>query len=158
MKKGVEMFIRAQEKEFEKAYAEIKKGKKTGHWMWYIFPQLNGLGSSPMAVAFGIEDVQHAKLYLSTPVLRENLIKICRALLEHADKDILDIMQFPDNLKLRSSMTLFELADSEIKEFGQILDTFFEGVRDNKTLFMLNLLTEDEVTKMLAESQEHYYN
>ena len=125
-------FVVAQERDYATALKEIKEGFKRTHWMWYIFPQIAGLGYSPMAKKYEIVDLGEAKAYMENPYLRDNLIGICKALLECENDDIEDIMGFPDNLKLCSSMTLFELAAPEVEVFKKVLDVYFEGKRDKK--------------------------
>ena len=134
MNYNLDRFISAQEMDYAIALQEIKSGYKRSHWMWYIFPQIAGLGYSPMAKKYEIVDMGEAKAYMSNEYLKNNLIEITRALLECGNDDIEEIMGFPDNLKLCSCMTLFELAAPEVKEFGMALDKFFGGERDKKTL------------------------
>lgn len=130
-------FVVAQEMDYEVALNEIKEGYKRSHWMWYIFPQISGLGHSSIAKRYEIVDLGEAKAYLKHPYLRSNLIEITRALLECDNDDAEDVMGFPDNLKLCSSMTLFEIAEPEIKEFGMVLDKFFDGNRDKRTIELI---------------------
>lgn len=134
MNYNLDRFISAQEMDYATALQEIKAGYKRSHWMWYIFPQIAGLGYSLMAKKYEIVDMGEAKAYMSNEYLKNNLIEITRALLECGNDDIEEIMGFPDNLKLCSCMTLFELAAPEVKEFGMVLDKFFGGERDKKTL------------------------
>lgn len=105
--------------------------------MWYVFPQLRGLGMSNTAWIFGIDGVDEAREYMDDPVLGHRLIEISRALMKHAGgASASDIFGYPDDIKLRSSMTLFEqVGDDPV--FGEVLDAFFEGERDEKTLQML---------------------
>lgn len=131
-------FIAAQERDYETALKEIKEGFKRSHWMWYIFPQISGLGHSPMAKKYEIVDLGEAKAYMENPYLRDNLIRICRALLECGKDDIEDIMGYPDNLKLCSCMTLFEMAAPEVEVFKKVLDVYFEGQRDKSTLDLVH--------------------
>ena len=102
--------------------------------MWYIFPQISGLGHSPMAKKYEIVDLGEAKAYIENAHLRNNVVEISRALIECGNDDIEDIMGFPDNFKLCSSMTLFEMVAPEIEEFKMVLDKFFEGKRDKRTM------------------------
>lgn len=131
-------FIAAQERDYETALKEIKEGFKRSHWMWYIFPQISGLGHSPMAKKYEIVDLGEAKAYMENPYLRDNLIRICRALIECGKDDIEDIMGYPDNLKLCSCMTLFEMAAPEVEVFKKVLDVYFEGQRDKSTLDLVH--------------------
>lgn len=134
MQYDLNRFVVAQERDYETALKEIKEGFKQSHWMWYIFPQISGLGHSPMAKKYEIVDLGEAKAYMENPYLRDNLIEICKALLECGNDDIEDIMGFPDNLKLCSCMTLFEMAAPEVEEFKKVLYVYFGGRRDYKTI------------------------
>lgn len=118
---------------FDSALSEIKQGKKRTHWIWYIFPQLKVLGSSEKAIYYGMECSQEARDYYNDPYLGESLRKICRALLECASSDPDEVMGYPDNFKLQSSMTLFYMA-TEDELFQKVLDKFFEGRVDPQTV------------------------
>lgn len=118
-------FIDKQELYYSTALEEIKSGKKISHWMWYIFPQLKDLGSSYTSKYYGIEDLNEARAYLENELLREHLIEITSELLK-LDNDIEEILGFPDNLKLNSSMTLFYYA-SNYKLFKDVVDKFYGG-------------------------------
>lgn len=139
---SITRFKEAQERfgEYETALEEIRQGQKRSHWIWYIFPQLKGLGRSYNSEYYGIASLEEAKEYLGDAVLRGRLLEISKALMEHKEEDIHSIMGGIDAQKLRSSMTLFESAagdDDGCKVFGEILDTFFDGKRDGRTLGML---------------------
>ena len=134
MKYDLNRFITAQKESYAVALKEIKAGYKRSHWMWYIFPQIAGLGHSWMAKQYEIVNLDEAKAYMENDYLRNNLIEISQALLDCGNDDIGDIMGFPDNLKLCSCMTLFELAAPEEKVFGEVIDKFFDGQRDKRTL------------------------
>ncbi len=136
-------FIDAQVGEYEQALAEIKQGRKRSHWMWYIFPQLNGLGFSDMARVYGIRDRAEAAAYLAHPVLGPRLVEISQALLTIEGSSASQVMGSPDDLKLRSSMTLFNAVDGADPiqggpVFQAVLDKFFGGKPDARTLTMLN--------------------
>ena len=133
----LDRFIVAQKRDFETALKEIRAGYKRTHWMWYIFPQISGLGFSPMAMKYEIVNLQEAKAYIENDYLKNNLVEITRALLACKNDDIEEIMGFPDNLKLCSCMTLFELVAPEEKVFGEVIDKFFNGNRDKRTLELL---------------------
>ena len=137
MKYDLNRFITAQKESYAVALKEIKAGFKRSHWMWYIFPQIAGLGHSWMAKQYEIVNLDEAKAYMENDYLRNNLIEISQALLDCGNDDIGDIMGFPDNLKLCSCMTLFELAAPEEKVFGEVIDKFFNGNRDKRTLELL---------------------
>ena len=135
---SLDRFLTAQEKTYEIALTEIKGGKKRTHWMWYIFPQLRGLGMSSMAHTYGISGLDEAKAYLAHPVLSKRIYELCGALLEHKDKSACDIFGEIDEMKLKSSMTLFALVSEDGSVFHQVLDTFFGGDADAATLNLLN--------------------
>ena len=136
---SLERFLEAQEHTYATALKEIKNGKKRTHWMWYIFPQLRGLGKSRMAYAYGINGIEEAKAYIEHPVLSARLIEICEALLEHKDQDIEDILGGIDAMKLRSSMTLFAYISNNDSVFHKVLDSFYDGEMDELTLENINI-------------------
>ena len=128
-------FIRAQENNYQTALSEIKNSHKTSHWIWYIFPQLKNLGFSQNAKYYGIENLDEAKEYLSNEILRENLLEICQALLNLKSNDIEYIMgSSTDKMKVLSSMTLFHLAEPDCKIFTKIIEKYFGGKLDTKTV------------------------
>jgi uncharacterized protein (DUF1810 family) len=130
-------FVSAQEGVYAQALAEIRSGRKRTHWMWFVFPQIAGLGSSPTAERYAIRSLEEAREYLRHPVLGPRLIECAECLLPFAGRAASDIFPYPDDLKLRSSMTLFELAAPSDSVFGRVLDAFFGGERDAKTLALL---------------------
>lgn len=130
-------FIRAQEADYASALSELRRGRKTTHWMWYIFPQLKGLGRSYTADYFGISGLAEARAYIDDPVLGSRLVEAAQALLLHPDKTAPEILGYTDAKKLRSSMTLFREAAPEIPVFAQVLQTFFGGSLDTLTLRLL---------------------
>lgn len=131
-------FISAQERSYDAALREIKSGRKRTHWMWYIFPQIAGLGFSSTAQFYAISSMQEAKDYYAHPVLGKRLVEISEALLALDTNDAGAVMGYPDDLKLRSSMTLF-LAASGDAVFQRVLDKFYSGKPDSKTLSILGL-------------------
>lgn len=131
-------FISAQERSYDAALREIKAGHKRTHWMWYIFPQIAGLGFSSTAQFYAISSMQEAKDYYAHPVLGKRLVEISEALLALDTSDAGAVMGYPDDLKLRSSMTLF-LAASGDAVFQRVLDKFYSGKPDSKTLNILGL-------------------
>ena len=131
---NLERFKKAQEYSYAMALSEVKNGRKKTHWIWYIFPQIQGLGFSATAQKYAIVDLGEAKAYLADEVLRSRLLEICNALLELSETDIGEIMGFPDDLKLRSSMTLFNLAEPTCDVFQNVLNKYFKGKPDEKTL------------------------
>jgi uncharacterized protein (DUF1810 family) len=135
---SLDRFVQAQELAYPIALQDIKKGKKRSHWMWYIFPQLRGLGTSTMAHKYGIVDLGEAKAYLEHPVLSARLYELCGELLKHKDKSAYDIFGDIDAMKLKSSMTLFALTSKEHTIFDEVLECFFDGERDAITLKLIN--------------------
>lgn len=131
---GLERFLDGQRFGYDTALAEMVKGRKMNHWIWYIFPQIKGLGHSPNAQFYGIRDLDEARAYLAHPVLGQRLRDITNAVLTHKDEDIYEIMGSSiDAVKFRSSMTLFDLiAPDDI--FAEALDAFYEGKRDKRTI------------------------
>ncbi len=137
----LDRFLAAQEQDYPRALAEIRQGRKTSHWMWYIFPQLRGLGHSALADRYGIQDLAEARAYLRHPVLRARLEEISTALLKLPKKDAHTIFGSPDDLKLRSSMTLFAVAAGPPSLFRDVLEQYFEGAEDPKTLQLLRTVS-----------------
>ena len=132
-------FIQAQQQDYPFALDEIKKGRKESHWIWYIFPQLKGLGHSAMSEYYGIQDLEEAKAYLADPVLKAHLVEICSALLELDTNDAVAVMGRPDDKKLKSSMTLFDAVSGHQEIFGKVLEKYYQGKRDGRTLQMLKM-------------------
>lgn len=128
-------FVKAQEQDYATALAEIKSGRKRSHWMWYIFPQIAGLGFSSTAQYYAIKNLGEAVAYLQNELLGSRLTEICSALLALSSNNASEIFGYPDDMKLRSSMTLFEAASCSTENiFAQVLDKFFAGKRDERTL------------------------
>lgn len=130
-------FIDAQKGSYTNALSEIKQGKKQTHWMWYIFPQVQGLGSSSTAKYYAIEDLAEAVAYLEHEVLGMRLREACHALLSLEASDPYKVFGSPDDLKLRSSMTLFSQIESGDPIFNKVLEKFFGGAKDERTLKLL---------------------
>jgi uncharacterized protein (DUF1810 family) len=126
-------FVHAQESVFEDVISELRAGRKTGHWMWYIFPQLRGLGSSSMAQTFGISSLAEAAAYLQHPILGERLQQCAQLVVDLDRRSISDIFEYPDDLKFQSSMTLFMRAGSN-RVFQDALKKYFGGTPDARTL------------------------
>ena len=133
-------FVDAHKNAFQTALMEIRNGRKQSHWMWYIFPQIRGLGYSSMSQYYAIQDPDEAAAFLRDPYLGKNLLEICSALLELETNDAFEVFGAPDNRKLQSSMTLFSLVPDADPVFRSVLDKFFGGKRDHKTLELLGLL------------------
>lgn len=127
-------FITAQQEDFNMALSEIKNGRKQSHWIWYIFPQIVGLGRSTTSEYYAIKNLSEARMYLKNEYLHNNLLTICQALLDLETSDAEEVMGRIDAMKLKSSMTLFTLADSEEQMFKAILNKFFCGELDEKTI------------------------
>lgn len=134
---NLERFVAAQSEVYETALAELKNGRKETHWMWFLFPQLAGLGSSATARFYAITSLEEAGQYLKHPLLGKRLRECCEALLALQQNDIADILGYPDNLKLCSSMTLFECAAEEPEVFTCVLQKFYGGRRDPVTMELL---------------------
>ena len=139
---GLERFVKAQEYDYDTALREIRSGRKRSHWMWYIFPQLRGLGFSSTSQYYGIRDLEEAKDYLQHPVLGPRLVEISVALLTLDTDDASAVMGYPDDLKLRSCMTLFELAAFDLDApalsvFSRVLEKYFAGHADRRTRELL---------------------
>lgn len=127
-------FIEAQNRDYDIALTEIRAGKKASHWMWYIFPQLKGLGRSSTSEYYGLSGIKEAQAYLSDPILKARLIEITDAVIAHKDKSAEEIFGGIDAKKLRSCMTLFSIAAPDIPVFDAVLEQFFHGVPDRNTL------------------------
>lgn len=138
--KELSKFLEAQNQLYLKALAEIKNGQKVSHWMWFIFPQIKGLGRSEMAQRFAINDLEEATAYLEHPVLGKHLVEISKKLLNLQGKTATQIFGTPDDMKLRSSMTLFSQVENTDPVFQEVLDRYYNGVADNKTLQTLQEL------------------
>jgi uncharacterized protein (DUF1810 family) len=138
MKTDLNRFLNAQEKDFENAMAEIKSGKKESHWMWYVFPQIKGLGFSQMSIYYSIQDIKEAKDYLDHPILGSRLKDITLEVLALKENNATRVFGIPDNLKLKSSMTLFASVDtSDDNIFVKVLQKFFNGEFDEKTIDLI---------------------
>jgi len=134
---NLQRFVDAQQKDYDIALAEIKQGKKRSHWMWYIFPQIQGLGFSETSRYYAIKNKEEAMAYLKHPVLSTRLIQICHALLQLAEKNASIIFGYPDDMKLQSSMTLFASLPDADPVFQAVLNKFFNGTKDETTLRIL---------------------
>ncbi len=134
----LERFVRAQERDYATALAELKSGRKRTHWIWYVLPQLKGLGLSRMSEVYGIASLEEARAYLAHPLLGARLRECTEALLEHSDSPAPHILGDIDATKFKSCLTLFKAADAPQSVFVQALDTFFKGEPDRRTLDLLN--------------------
>ena len=132
-------FVEAQKQSYDRALAEIRDGQKQTHWMWYIFPQMEGLGASSMAQRYSISSLAEAEAYLEHPLLGARLRECAEAVLGVEGRSARAVFGSPDDLKLRSSATLFALVSPAGSVFHRLLDTYFEGEPDRQTLRLLGL-------------------
>jgi len=150
--RGLNRFLEAQKREYETAYQEISEGKKRSHWIWYIYPQIKGLGMSYMDSEYSIKSIQETIEYVNNKVLFERLKEMTNLLLKIPHNDIKEVMWYPDDLKLRSCMTLFYACTGN-KIFQNVIDKFYQGERDLKTILILKGMLEKEKNKI---SEEHF--
>lgn len=138
----LERFITAQKAIYQTALTEVKSGKKQGHWMWYIFPQIQGLGFSDTSKKYAISDLQEATAYLRHRTLGPRLILLCNVLLELNTNDPHEVFGSPDDLKLKSSMTLFSAVPDTDPVFEKVLQKFYNGLKDHITLKIIKLQSQ----------------
>tara|TARA_R110002096_G_scaffold4501_38_gene21296 strand:- start:1963 stop:2397 length:435 start_codon:yes stop_codon:yes gene_type:complete len=134
---SLERFESAQEGIYDTVCRELKKGKKRSHWMWFIFPQLDGLGRSSTARHYAIKSLEEADAYLAHATLGPRLLECCQLILGIEGTSATDIFGFPDDVKLRSSMTLFAKVDGAPTEFQRVIDKYFGGEFDQRTIELL---------------------
>ena len=134
---SIKRFVEAHESGYDVAIKELKNGKKETHWMFYIFPQIHGLGLSSMAMMYAIKSLSEAQDYMANEYLNEHMITLCNTLLELKTNNPKDIFDDPDDLKLRSSMTLFKAATPQYDVFQKVLDKYYGGKDDDLTLEIL---------------------
>ena len=130
----LERFVRAQSRDYAVALAEIRNGRKRSHWMWYIFPQFEGLGSSAMSSQYAIKSVAEAEAYLRHPLLGHRLLECAEAVLSIEGRSASEIFGSPDDVKLKSCATLFALVSPADSVFHRLLDRYFERQQDRRTL------------------------
>ena len=135
---NLERFVQAQDGVYQRVCAELRRGRKTTHWMWFIFPQMRGLGRSATAVQYGIASLAEAQAYAAHPMLGARLRECCRILLDGPSADAHSIFGHPDDLKLRSGVTLFKRAAPEEAIFADVLEKFFAAQEDQATLTLLS--------------------
>ena len=135
---NLKRFVDAQEPVFAEALLELERGHKRTHWMWFVFPQLADLGVSPTAKHFGIHSLDEARAYLRHPLLGARLRQCCETLMRVQGRSAHEIFGSPDDLKLRSCLTLFELAGPEEAVFGRCLEKYYGGKRDELTLSLVS--------------------
>ena len=134
----LDRFVSAQENVYQTALREIRNGRKQGHWMWFIFPQIVGLGRTETSRTYAIKSREEAVAYLEHPVLGPRLREISEALLAHDDKSATEILGTPDDLKLRSCMTLFKSVSTNNDVFLDVLDRYYGGEEDPQTFRILS--------------------
>ena len=135
---NLDRFLTAQETTYIEALSEIKKGEKQSHWMWFIFPQIAGLGFTDYNVYYAIKNLEEATLYLKHPVLGKRLIEISKAVVEINGKTANEIFGKQDERKLKSCMTLFAQISKTDPIFQKVLDKYYQGIIDEKTIQLLN--------------------
>lgn len=132
-------FLQAQEDDFEQAFSEIKRGKKRTHWMWYIFPQFDGLGFSSTAKHYSVKSIEEARAYLEHPVLGPRLMECAEAVISVEGRSASEIFGYPDDLKLKSCATLFACVSPPGSVFERLLEKYYGSQRDQKTLRLLGI-------------------
>ena len=156
---NLKKYIERHKEEYQIALSEIRRGKKRSHWIWYIFPQITGLGESYMCKIYDIKNLEEAIDFLKNDYLRGHLCEISQALLKLETNNIRYVMYFPDNLKLQSSMTLFKKADEKLHNicnniFQEVLDKFFKGEDDERTLKILEEIEENKKNNRKINNRE----
>ena len=131
-------FVSAQEQSYQEALSELERGRKQSHWMWYVFPQFDGLGTSPMSMRYSIKSSAEARAYLEHPVLGPRLVECAEAMLAVDGKSARAILGSPDDMKLKSCATLFAQISPSGSVFERLLDKFYYGERDAATLRLLS--------------------
>jgi uncharacterized protein (DUF1810 family) len=145
---NIDRFVDAQREVYAQVRKELIKGRKETDWMWYIFPQLRGLGKSELSDYYGIGSQAEAKLYMQNEELQKHMEELCRILVGRKGKDITEMLSYPDDLKLRSCMTLFLETCPEYPYFKQVLDKYYNGVEDMETVKILDRLDREEQYNM----------
>jgi uncharacterized protein (DUF1810 family) len=133
----LQRFVDAQANAYERALSEIKSGRKRSHWMWFVFPQVEGLAASSMSMRYAIRSVAEARAYLVHPLLGPRLLECAEAALAAQTSSALELFGSPDNMKLRSCATLFASVSSEGSVFSQLIDKYFDGKADERTLQLI---------------------
>ncbi|HSQ44701.1 MAG TPA: DUF1810 domain-containing protein [Ginsengibacter sp.] len=140
---SINRFVKAQENIYGQVVKELQNGKKTSHWMWFIFPQIVGLGSSSTSKYYAIKTIAEAGEYLKHPVLGKRLLECSNILLKHKGKSAESIFGYPDYLKLQSSMTLFNYVDPGSMIFSNVLLKYYNGEKDAGTINILQSMDKD---------------
>jgi len=133
----LDRFVNAQSNYYEKALEEIKNGRKQSHWMWYIFPQYKELGRSVTSIKYAIKSKEEAISYLNHPILGKRLEEVTRAFLSLENKTAYEVLGGPDDLKIKSSMTLFDIVQNETDLFASVLAKYFDGKKCKRTVELL---------------------
>ena len=131
-------FVRAQESVYDNVLTELRSGRKRTHWMWFIFPQIDGLGHSTAAIYYAIKSIEEARQYLQHPILGARLTECAEAVLAVTGRSASEIFGYPDDRKLKSSMTLFAAVADPGSVFARVLDKYFHGEQDTRTLQLLD--------------------
>lgn len=139
---NLDRFVEAQKgttfyASYDTALSEVRSGHKTSHWMWYVFPQVKGLGKTKMSHDYALSSIDEARAYLAHPILGARLREICEVLMQHEGRTASDIFGYPDDKKLRSCMTIFDAAAGDETLFADVLDKFFGGVKDMNTVLRM---------------------
>lgn len=142
MEYNLNRFVEAQSNIYGQVVEELRQGRKTSHWMWYIFPQIKGLGHSATAMYYAISSLDEATQYLNHPILSNRLIECCRILLGVENKTAEDIFGSVDAMKLKSCMTLFSLVSNNLV-FNRVLNKYYKGIKDSATLKIVSQDRED---------------
>ncbi|MBM4220419.1 MAG: DUF1810 domain-containing protein [Gammaproteobacteria bacterium] len=135
-------FVKAQAEHYDQALSEVRAGRKRSHWMWYVFPQFDGLGFSPTAQRYAIKSIAEAKAYLRHPLLGPRLVECCEAVVDVNGRSAYDIFGSPDDLKLRSCATLFARVSGPGSVFEKLLRKYFESMPDERTLQLVGATAE----------------
>lgn len=150
---NLQRFVEAQADNYAQALSELRRGRKTTHWIWYVFPQLDGLGSSEIAKFYAIKSIDEAVAYLQHSVLGVRLVECCEVLLALEGRNANGILGFPDDLKFRSSITLFASVAPEIPVFKSLVAKYFNGLPDQKTIEIISSLP----TSSTGRSPQHRF-
>ncbi|MBN1878141.1 MAG: DUF1810 domain-containing protein [Anaerolineae bacterium] len=140
----LQRFINAQEGIYARVLSELQSGQKRTHWMWYIFPQIDGLGYSTTSKHYAIKSIEEARAYLAYPILGSRLLECTATVLAIEKRSVADIFGYPDDLKLKSCMTLFATVAESGSVFSCVLDKYFQGKWDDKTLYILAQIDEKQ--------------
>jgi uncharacterized protein (DUF1810 family) len=145
--RNLSRFVQAQQDDYEQALSEIQSGRKRSHWMWYIFPQLDGLGQSATSRRYSIKSIAEADAFLNHPILGARLLECCEAVIAVEGRSALEIFGSPDEMKLKSCATLFAQVAPPGSVFVRLLGKYFHGERDDRTLRLLGAAPEAELPR-----------